>query len=216
MGTGAWGMSAGVVVGDLNAVAEIGELWGEAEREFGEESRSQVSRRTREVGQLADARAAGRNASATQDQEFAGKNARATRGLTGKRRGEIAEAAFVAKVAELGFGVAKPWDDSDPFDFIVHSEGRLWRVQVKSAHRAGEDGAYSFHAHGHALRAYGPDDIDVLVAYVVPENAWYVFPLRVVRRLRSLKLFSGSQRRRSKFEKYREAWWVFEEPVVGR
>jgi hypothetical protein len=164
-------MAAGIMVGDLNAVTEIGMLWGEAQR---------------------------------------GKQV-----VTGKRRGEMAEAAFLAKASELGFGVAKPWGDSDPFDFIVHSAGKLWRVQVKSAHRAGEDGSYSFRAHGHASRAYGPKEIDALVAYVVPENAWYVFPVSVVRRLRSLKLFSGSRRKRSKFEKYREAWWVFEECGAG-
>ena len=33
--------------------------------------------------------------------------------FTGKRRGEMAEAAFVAKAVSLGFGVAKPWGDSD-------------------------------------------------------------------------------------------------------
>ena len=82
-------------------------------------------------------------------------------------------------------------------------------MQVKSAHRAGEDGCYSFRVHGHAQRAYGPEEIDVLVAYVVPENAWYVFPVSVVQKLRSLKLFSGSRRGRSKFEKYREAWGLF-------
>ncbi len=31
MGMGAWGMSAGIEVSELNEVAEIGELWGEAE-----------------------------------------------------------------------------------------------------------------------------------------------------------------------------------------
>ena len=118
------------------------------------------------------------------------------------------EAAFLAKASDLGFGVAKPWGDSDPYDFIVETGGRLWKVQVKSAHRAGEDGSYSFRAHGHSLRAYRADEIDALVAYVVPENAWYVFPVKVVRLLRSLKLFTGSRKRRSKFEKYREAWWI--------
>jgi hypothetical protein len=54
--------------------------------------------------------------------------------FTGKRRGEMAEAAFVAKAVSLGFGVAKPWGDSDPFDFIVQSGGKLSKVQVKSAH----------------------------------------------------------------------------------
>jgi len=126
--------------------------------------------------------------------------------FTGKRRGEMAEAAFVAKAVSLGFGVAKPWGDSDPFDFIVQSGGRLSKVQVKSAHCMGEDGTYSIRAHGHDMKAYRADQIDVLVAFVVPENVWYVFPVRALRGMRFLKLFPGSRKRRSKFEKYREAW----------
>jgi hypothetical protein len=69
-----------------------------------------------------------------------------------------------------------------------------------------EDGGYSFHAHGHSLQAYLRDEIDFLVAYVVPVDAWYVFSVEVVHGLRSLKLFPGSRRKRSKYEKYREAW----------
>ena len=41
--------------------------------------------------------------------------------LSIKRRGEVAEAAFLIKAATLGFSVAKPWGDSDPYDFIVQS-----------------------------------------------------------------------------------------------
>lgn len=129
--------------------------------------------------------------------------------LTGKQRGELAEAAFVVKAASLGFGVAKPWGDSDRYDFIVDVEKRLWRVQVKSAHRMGEDGSYSFRLHTHSLQAYTAAEIDVLVAYVVPEDDWYVFPVSELGRLRSLKLFPGSRRKRSRFERWREAWWVF-------
>ena len=94
-------MSLGVVVGDLFASVEVGDLLASAAR--------------RDKGGMAR--------------------------LTGKRRGEMAEAAFVAKAVSLGFGVAKPWGDSDPFDFIVQSGGKLWKVQVKSAHRVGEDGS---------------------------------------------------------------------------
>jgi PD-(D/E)XK endonuclease len=83
--------------------------------------------------------------------------------FTGKRRGEMAEAAFVAKAVSLGFGVAKPWGDSDPFDFIVQSGGKLLKVQVKSAHCVGEDGTYSIRTHGHDMKAYRVDQIDVLV-----------------------------------------------------
>jgi hypothetical protein len=126
--------------------------------------------------------------------------------VTGKRRGEIAEAAFLAKVASLGFTVSKTWGDSDRYDFVVDGGAGLRRVQVKSAYCIGEDGRYSFRTHDHALKAYRGDEVDALVAYVVPENAWYVFPVKVFQRLRSLKLFPETRKKRSKFEKYREAW----------
>ncbi len=126
--------------------------------------------------------------------------------VTGKRRGEIAEAAFLAKVASLGFTVSKTWGDSDRYDFVVDGGAGLRRVQVKSAHCEGEDGGYSFRTHDHGFRAYCAEDIDALVAYVVPKDAWYVFPVKVFRRLRSLKLFPETKKKRSKFEKYREGW----------
>src|SRR5207253_4453624 len=73
----------------------------------------------------------------------AGEGARATGSVTGKRRGEMAEAKFLAKASELGFGVAKPWGDSS-YDFIVQTSGRLWKVQVKSAHVAWKVGVTVF------------------------------------------------------------------------
>ena len=39
--------------------------------------------------------------------------------LPPKRRGEIAELAFMQKAVSLGFGVAKPWGDSERYDFIL-------------------------------------------------------------------------------------------------
>src|SRR5208283_5861543 len=70
--------------------------------------------------------------------------------MTRKQRGEMAEAAFLARVAGLGFGVAKPWGESSRYDLIVDNGRRLLRVQVKSAHRAGAHGGYTFHAHGNS------------------------------------------------------------------
>ena len=40
--------------------------------------------------------------------------------LTPKQLGEIAEAEFIAKAVGLGFVVARPWGDSEPYDFIVN------------------------------------------------------------------------------------------------
>lgn len=50
---------------------------------------------------------------------------------------------------------------------------------------------------------------NALVAYVVPEDLWYVVPVAVFRGITGMKLFPSSRRRRSKFEVYREAWNYF-------
>lgn len=128
--------------------------------------------------------------------------------LTRKQRGEMAEAAFVAKAASYGWCVSKPWGESSRYDLIVDNGRRLLRVQVKSAHGAGEYGGYTFHAHGNTARAYEASEIDLLVAYIVPADAWYVFPVEEFRKYKSMKLFPASRRRKSKFEKFREAWGV--------
>jgi hypothetical protein len=60
---------------------------------------------------------------------WAGAERKRRRRMTGKRLGEIAEATFVTKAAELGFSVAKPWGDSDPYDFITQSGGKLCRCR---------------------------------------------------------------------------------------
>ena len=127
--------------------------------------------------------------------------------LSRKQRGKMAEAAFLAVASALGLSVAKPWGESSRYDLIVDASGKLLRVQVKSAHRAGEYGGYTFHAHGNSSRVYGPDEIDVLAAYVVPVGAWYLFPVDEFRKYKAMKLFPVSRRRKSKFEKFREAWW---------
>ncbi len=222
-------MSLGVVVGDLMAVAEVGDLWGEADgggrrrsRKIVESCEGEGARVGNSRSRLGDPHARLENPhpsrkkprlgwgtrSGTRSVLGAGEGARSTLAVTGKRLGEVAEAAFMAKAAALGFGVSKTWGDSDRYDFIVDGGAGLWRVQVKSAHRAGEDGGYSFRSHGHSQDAYRAEEIDALVAYVVPEDAWYVFPAAVFVGMRSLKLFGGSRRRRSKFERYREAWEI--------
>ena len=137
--------------------------------------------------------------------------------LPTKRRGEIAEAAFLLKAASLGFSVAKPWGESDRYDFIVDSGARSWRVQVKSAHTSAING-YTFHACGNAhSRRYTARDIDFIVGYVVPDDVWYVFPIQLFGRKRgAVKVFPSSRRRMSRFETYRDAWCLMACPKDGR
>ena len=198
-------MNAGMAVESVMAGAEVAVLWGQADfrRKRAGKLRTVSDRSVRPT------RASPTGASPTEARSTQASPTQAVLTRTpAKRLGEMAEAAFLAKASRLKFGVACPWGDSDRYDFIVDVGKKLWKVQVKSAHRVGEDGTYSFRAHGSSMAAYGADEIDVLVAYVVPENVWYVFPVRELGGLRSLKLFPGSRKKRSKFEKYREAWWI--------
>src|SRR5271165_2100902 len=57
---------------------------------------------------------------------------------TSKWAGEQAEAAFLNKAISLGLNVARPWGDSERYDFIVDSGRRLLRVQVKSTRCLGK------------------------------------------------------------------------------
>ena len=116
---------------------------------------------------------------------------------TPKALGEAAEAAFLAKATSLGFGVAKTWGDSERYDFILDSGQRRWRVQVKSS-RYFEVPATSW-LKG-VTRHIPPSEIDFIVAYIVPENLWYVIPISVaalrrpdVRLSRSAPVTSGTK-----------------------
>ncbi len=49
------------------------------------------------------------------------------RRMTSKRIGELSEAALALKARTLGFMVAKPWGDSELYDFILGWGKLLWR-----------------------------------------------------------------------------------------
>jgi len=135
---------------------------------------------------------------------------RASRGC--KKRGELAEMAFILKAESLGFEVAKPYGESNRYDFIVRSGQRFWKVQVKSSSYRG-GGGYLLHAertlHGQQI-PYTTDEIDFLVAYIVLEDTWFVIPVRAFVPLRNLLVYPLGAAHGGRYEKYREAWWLME------
>jgi hypothetical protein len=124
---------------------------------------------------------------------------------TSKARGEAAEAAFLSKAASQGFGVAKPWGESERYDFIVDSGYNFWRVQIKSS-RLHANGCYHVKTSGFRSKAYTSREIDFLIAYIVPEDLWYVVPVDAVASGTQLRFYPAGSGRRSPLEKYREAW----------
>jgi hypothetical protein len=122
---------------------------------------------------------------------------------TRKRRGEVAEAAFLAKASSLGFGVAKPWGDSERYDFILDSGGKFLRIQVKSTERYAES-RYRVKTSGWK-DTYTRDEIDFIVVYIVPEDLWYVVPIEAAVSRKGLRFYPYGKSK-GVLEKYREAW----------
>jgi hypothetical protein len=124
-----------------------------------------------------------------------------------KRRGEATEAEFIARAAGYNFRIAKPWGDSDSYDVLVGVGRGFWRVQVKRApyHRQGQ---YSVRAGGHRGQ-YTKDNIDFLASHLLRENIWYIVPVEAFMGRTGLH-FNPHGRRKSKYEKYREAWCLLD------
>ncbi len=135
-----------------------------------------------------------------------------------KRTGEFSEAAFLTKATGLGFKVAKPWGDSERYDFVVAGPAEdspefFWRVQVKCTEiiRARAYEVRAAYCLGKGRAVYTPEDIDFLVAHVVPRDIWYVLPVEACMPSPMLRFYPDGARR-TRFEQYREAWHLLAEP----
>jgi hypothetical protein len=129
---------------------------------------------------------------------------------TRKRLGEAAEAAFLARATALGFSVCIPWGDSNRYDSVVELNHGLLRVQVKSATRYAET-RYRVKTTGANGKVYTSKEIDFFVAYVVPENIWYIIPIQAIGQRKGVRFYPHTRRQsRAMFEKYREAWCLLD------
>ena len=129
---------------------------------------------------------------------------------TAKSLGELAELAFSYKAASLGFGLAKPLGDNQPFDFILTSGHRLWRVQVKSTYRQAKSGAYILNASRASppgkTRTYTTDLIDVLAGWVMPLDVWYIIPALAFAPRSGIAVYPHREPETGQYEPFREAW----------
>jgi hypothetical protein len=134
-----------------------------------------------------------------------------------KRRGELAEMAFVSKVTSLGFVACRPCVETS-FDFVLESRGCLYRIQVKSAWREGSSGycVKLTKGTGPTERPYRRHEADFIVIYIIPEDAWYVVPIAQVLTTWAAYLRPGRNTSRCKLEKFRESWELLGRPPRSR
>jgi PD-(D/E)XK endonuclease len=125
-----------------------------------------------------------------------------------KRRGEWVELQFMARAAHHGLTVSKPWGDSARYDFIVESNSKFHRVQVKSTTwKSGQ--AYLCNTVSRnkmgLLHGYTPAQIDFFAFYIIPEDLWYIVPTVELVRAK-WAVFLNPYQPKNRYFRYLEAW----------
>ena len=135
--------------------------------------------------------------------------------MSTKTKGDIAEQAAVLKLLELGWGVSKPIGDRLPYDLILDINGKLAKLQVKSAWFNTFDQNYCIDVRRtktnrrQMLRSlYSHKDFDFALVYLPEKRIFYVFPVKVFIGFGSiLSLVETDKRQRKpKSANYREAF----------
>jgi PD-(D/E)XK endonuclease len=140
------------------------------------------------------------------------KGAKAQGSLRGqpnrKSQGELAELAFMLKAASRGLQLARPWGDNGRYDIIIDSGHKLWRVQVKST--------TNFDGYGYRIATYWKsttkhvtytaEQIDFLAGYVIPEDTWYILPVKAFTPRKAVLVYPRRSTDHGRYEQYREAW----------
>src|SRR3984957_20094173 len=117
-----------------------------------------------------------------------------------KRRGEAAEAAFLARATSLGFRICKPWGECERYDLVIdYGHGRFYRIQVKCTELFA-DRRYRVKNGGHSDAVYTPEETDFIAAHVTPLDLWYIVPIEA----------AGA--RKGLLEKYKNAWCLLDIP----
>jgi len=125
-----------------------------------------------------------------------------------KQQGEWAELLFMARAAEQGLVIARPWGDSSPYDVAIVSQAKpgerpgLLRIQVKST-RCRHHNGYKCHVDSNGI-AYHPDQLDFIAAYIITAAVWFIIPVHATHG--QLELLLTPHRRDTKYGEYQEAW----------
>jgi len=147
-------------------------------------------------------------------QESSAQQASQQKGAAKPKEGERGELAFLCKATSLGFALSLPYGHMQRYDFVVDCGRNLWRVQVKTTEHM-LNGLYLVGVHHRANRMahpYTASEIDFVAVYILPEQTWYILPVREVTEHRSLLFRPHGYTRRDPYAHYREAWHLLRQP----
>lgn len=92
--------------------------------------------------------------------------------------GKSSEYYFASKCMQEGLGIAFPFSERLPYDFIIDNGASLYRVQVKSVHNMSPSKkAYRRELSKNNGSGYTSLDTDFIVLVVHPAKTFYIFPI---------------------------------------
>jgi PD-(D/E)XK endonuclease len=112
------------------------------------------------------------------------------------------------KATSLGFALALPYGHIHRYDFILEGGSNLWRVQVKTT-TVKSRGMYAVTICRHTnreRRPYTASEIDFVAVYILPEDSWFILPVREVVGRLCLRFRPKGYAGEDVHGHYREAW----------
>ena len=135
--------------------------------------------------------------------------------MDAKLKADIAESAVVTELLKRGLRVLKPVGDRLPYDLAVDINGKLVRIQVKSAWFDRSEGAYivdvrrtKTNRRVMVRQRYSKKDFDFAIIYIDDCRVFYVMPVSVFTGFKSAISFVETEKRqrRPRSAEYRERW----------
>lgn len=135
--------------------------------------------------------------------------------------GQAAEMLAMMECTHRGYTVSIPFGNKAPYDFVVDTGTKLYRIQVREIHYAmvasGRRWMLDFmkpRGAGKYLRyeKYTQDDIDFLIGVCVKHSTFYIFPVEAVCNRRQASFYFDSTppqmaRNYDWTEQYKNEWF---------
>ena len=123
-----------------------------------------------------------------------------------KKLGDIAESIFITRCLMNNISISTPFGDNEKFDFITEHCGNIKRVQVKCTDTRINTGLGFYKVCGsrgnNSKYKYKSEDIDVLAAFIFPEQVWYIIPI-TENIGATLRLMPNIDKSKGKYEKFK-------------
>lgn len=117
--------------------------------------------------------------------------------MNSRKQGDLGSSFAIAYFSSIGYTVALPLADSQPYDLIIEKDGICQRIQVKTTFKKNKNNKYSLetrtisNTRGKKLeiRKLSPSDFDLLFA-MDGDGKFYVIPSSDLENVSQLSLSS--------------------------